>query len=285
MYSPCDLQGSHIEIYVDSRRSKMSNSNSALVRSNLGRNTALSTASQWGPKFLEALMQIAKSGQGSRSRGNGAEPVRIVYEQRRSNRNRKGKGRQNGGAGPSGVPRPVLSSNFPSIRRTISLVLSLTSSGSDVTTFHNWVVARSITNTTARTALLSDAMIGTQNAAFLNSYRNMQIHSVTMNIIPALAANSRGTYALGWNTVPDTPTITSLAQYTAYSNWVITGRDEKTISVRPHGVHGNVMPTNVTDSDDQAENALGCFAGHFVANTTGLIGYIQCTIALTLLDG
>lgn len=263
----------------------MSNTNSALVRSNLGNSGALTLAAGFAPRAINALVRKAANAAVQQltnpsSRGGGQIPLPQQKPQRAPRRrNRKGRGNDSQAQRISSSPG---SSSLPSVRRVVrgSYELMSNVNGKVQPTFTvGFINVNGV-------AILSDMVIGIRNFNFLASYTHVKIHRVTVTIYPGTSANESLTYGIGYSPKSNFPLPGSMSDLSDLAVLKMGYFTEKgSITFQPHNVHGNVVPTSTNSGDDKAEQSCGSIAGWInssaVSKTVAIVGF---EIDITCLD-
>lgn len=256
----------------------MSNKNSALVRSNLGRNNALSALSTLSPNVINALSKLATKAI-DRYVSSGARdviPVNVEGPSRRPQRRRRGQGR-NKASIPVGV-----GSNNPDVRRRVQVMVSLTSNSAGEI---QWVgnLARGAV-AAGGYGLLSDSALGNV-ANLFKMYTAFKVHTATVTFTSALPDSNSFSMAIGWTpSAPSTPTSYNL--FPTYPSYVIGAKQAPIrLTGRPRNIHGGIVPVSWTATNDTAEMSAGSFVIYGTTNaTTSTVGLALFDIEVTLID-
>lgn len=255
----------------------MSKQSSALVRSNLGRNSALAAIGSLSPNVINAIAKMASM---AIDRINGGERVRLVQgpqPQQRRQRNRQRRAR--GGNTP--VPQQIRGTGLSELRRTLKVVYTVGTDtvGAFAYKFH---LARGAV-TSGSVGLLSDGQLGVQMSNLLKAFTAVKVHSVKATFKNAAPDSMTMTCALGWTTDPNYVTPTTFDGFTSLPAFTIGARDETvTLTGVPKGVHNGTIQTNTTGIDDAYDLSVGSILALINSGVSTRVGVFLFEIEVTL---
>lgn len=272
----------------------MSNSQSALVRSNLGRNNALSVAGTIAPRVISSLVKTAvesaiKAYNGS---GGGGIPVQSVNDwaapqQTRLTVARKRRRRKTKSAGisaGSAISRPI---SVPNVRRILKGVYNVGSDNTGISVLYWNVAVGQPTNLTGA-PLFGAVTIGTVNTNFVNCYNFVKLNKVTVRFIPSVSTTSSTAfqYAMGYTKKNKVSPPTGFTEYIDYTQFVYGGNEGNAVTFVPHNAHGGVLPVNPQNSDDFNEETAGVFTAYFkiLPAQSFQFGFLYVEADATLMD-
>jgi hypothetical protein len=265
----------------------MSNTDSALVRSNLGRRTAVSAAANLAPALVDLL--VKQTANAIRRYGTGGSGIQVVGDpsppvvgrRRRNRRRRSGQAQQ--------IPRAVgVGARLPSVRRVLKTVITL---NCDASGNVNNVYAVGVADaSTVPWQLLGSNLIGPTSAAYIQQYTSTRIHSVRMTLTPAMGPlAARYISSLGYThrnfaaggAVPDFKAVADLP-----TSKIGGPTGPIVLTFNPTNSHGGVVPNQSTRSDDFAELTCGCVAIQVSSSVTSAspVATLYIEADVTLLD-